>query len=196
MPRLAMLVSAFAVVLATNSLGCSNGSSEAPDDASTVDDNEIRAAEAANDAPLGREAHAKLRDLAPKVTLGMFGEDSGSSCRASFRRGPAARFSAEEVLRLFQFNVESQMASDDFSFEMKDKDDAELWATFEETQFDDEGIAAARAIKEIFTSPNVKELAVMIPADREPFSASVFLVGAMKDGSLLVLRGEVGGMGF
>jgi hypothetical protein len=64
------------------------------------------------------------------------------------------------------------------------------------TQFDEEGVAAARAIKEIFTGPNVKEMAVMIPADRVPFGASVFLVGAMKDGSVLVLRGDVGGMSF
>jgi hypothetical protein len=185
------------LVFATASIGCSTSAESSPSsDVSTDDDNEIRAAEAANDAPLGREAHAKLRELAPKVTLGMFGEDSGGLCRASFRRGPAARLSAEEVLRLFQFNVAEQLANSEFSFKLQDRNDTELWTSFEETQFDEEGVAAARAIKEIFTGPNVKEMAVMIPADRVPIGASVFLIGAMKDGSLLVLRGDVGGMSF
>lgn len=187
-----------ALVLSSTGLACSRASSDETSSApaTTDDDNEIGAAAAANEAAIGRAAHAKLRDLAPKVTLGMYGEDSGSSCTASFRRGPAARLSAEEVLRLFQFNVQKQLASGELSFRSVAKDDADTWTTFEESQFDDEGVAAARAIKELFTGPDAKEIAVMIPNDRYAFSASVYLVALMKDGSLLALRGTVGGMSF
>ena len=178
------------------SIGCSSEPAAASSDNETADDNEIRAAESENSAPVGRRAHAALRELAPKVTLGFLGEDSGSMCTASFRRGPAAGLSAEETLRLFQFNVEAQMASPDFSFEKQDRNDESFWQTFEETQWDDEGAAAARDVKALFTGPDVTDLAIMIPADREAFSASVFLVASITDGSLLVLRGQVGGMSF
>lgn len=189
----------FLLVLSTAGLACSQsspGDDSAQAPAITDDDNELRAAEASNEAPIGRAAHAKLRDLAPKVTLGMFGEDSGGPCSANFRRGPATRLSAEETLRLFQFNVEEQLASGELQFRTIAKDDAGHWESFEQSQFDDEGMAAARAIKELYTGPDVKEIAVMIPNDRYAFSAAVYLVAWMKDGSLLALRGTVGGMTF
>lgn len=188
----------FMIALSTAGLACSQAPSDEPAPASPVtdDDNELRAAEAANEAPIGRAAHAKLRDLAPKVTLGMFGEDSGGPCTANFRRGPATKLSAEEVLRLFQFNVQEQLASGELSFRSIAKDDADTWAGFEDSQFDEEGIAAARAIKELYTSADVKEIAVMIPNDRYAFSAAVYFVAWMKDGSLVALRGTVGGMTF
>jgi hypothetical protein len=195
------IVLLLALVASSTAVACSQSSLEPSNDSTTPapvtdDDSELNAAAAANEAAIGRAAHAKLRELAPKVTLGMFGEDSGSACTANFRRGPADRLSAEEVLRLFQFNVQEQLASGELDFHSIAKDDADTWESFESSQLDDEGIAAARAIKELYTGPDVKEIAVMIPNDRYPFSASVYLVARMKDGSLLALRGTVGGMAF
>lgn len=96
--------------------------------------------------------------------------------------GPAADLSAREVLRLFQFNVESQLASGELSFRLQDKADETFWRSFESDQHDDEGTQAAKEIRSLFTSADVTGLAIMIPADREAFSGSVLLVGRLASG--------------
>lgn len=179
--------------------GCSKGEEQADDLGASVeagDEQDLNAAAKSNAAPIGRAAHAKLRDLAGKVTLGMMGEDSGSLCSAAFRIGPASELTDREVLRLFQFNVDAQLANDELQFRAQSKTDADFWQSFEDSQFDEEGVAAAKEVKALLTSDDVTGLAIMIPADRVPFGASVFLVARMKDGSLLALRGEIGGMAF
>ena len=127
-------------------------------------------------------------------TLGFLGEDSGGPCVASFRKGPAADLSAREVLRLFQFNVEAQLASGEFSFRAQDPKDKSFWDSFEGAQFDDEGTQAAREIRALLTSADVTGLAIMIPADRIAFGGSAFLVARLKDASLVAVRGSIGGM--
>jgi hypothetical protein len=176
-------------------MGCSGNAPASSDDSGESEtDAALREAEASNAAPVGREAHRALRELAPKVSLGFIGEDSGSFSTALFRTGPAKDLSKEEVLRLFGFDVAAQLAGGEFSFRAQDKNDKDFWDTFVLTQFDAEGTAAAKKVVPIFTSKDVTGLAIMIVNDRVAFNSPVYLVARMKDGSLLALRGTIGGM--
>jgi hypothetical protein len=190
--RSALFASVLALTFAT--FGCSKSEDPQPDSSPSIeagDEQDLNQAANTNAAAVGRAAYAKLEPLAGKVTLGMLGEDSGTPCSASFRIGPAADLTDREVLRLFQFNVDEQLANDQFDFHSQS--DPDFWQSFADSQ-DEAGAAAAKDIQAIFTSPDVTGLAVMIPADRVPFSATAFLVARMKDGSLLALRGGIGGM--
>src|SRR5262249_39146064 len=101
---------------------------------------DLSQADARSLAPIGRETYRKLRDVAPQVTLGMLGEDDGFPCTATFRIGPAERLTAEEVLRLFGFNVKRQLSADTFSFQLRDPRDHAFWVEFKSRQ-DDAGQA-------------------------------------------------------
>lgn len=193
MAKLVTLVALIGLTLGGVTVGCASSTDDkvAPQ---TNSDNELNAAAAENAAPLGRAMSAKLRVLAPKVTLGFLGEDSGGACVASFRKGPAADLSPREVLRLFQFNVEAQLASDEFSFRAQDPKDKDFWDSFESAQFDEEGTRAAKEIRALLTSADVTGLAIMIPADRVAFGGSAFLLARLKDASLVAVRGSIGGM--
>lgn len=172
-------------------VGACSASDAAPDDEGASAESEVRAAEESNTAPLGRDVYRQLKPLANEMTLGFLGEDSGDPCTASFRRGPANDFSAREILRLFQFNVEAQLASGDVSFTTYPVQGKEFWDGFVDAQ-DDEKLA--NEVKALFTSKDVTDLAVLIPHDRDSFSAKAYLVARLRDKSLVALRGGIGGM--
>src|SRR5262245_24122624 len=101
-------------------------------------DADVQQSELAHAGPVGRRAYAALRDVAPKVTLSILGEDDGTPCTASLRTGPVGRLTAENALKLLGFNVDRQLASDTFSFQPHDPRDAELWDGFVDGQDDAE----------------------------------------------------------
>ena len=182
------------LVCVVSAFGCSSSvpdTSSPTDDSSQTDDSEIKKAETGGIAAVGREMHRALRELAPKVTLGFLGEDSGSYCTASFRVGPSKDLSAEETLRLFGFNAAGQLGSDTFDFEKHDAKDKEFWDTFTFTQDDPD---AAAKVTALLSGPNVVGIATMVVEDHRPFGAPAFLVARMSDNSLVALRGTIGGM--
>ncbi len=175
--------------------GCSTGVAEATDDAAAQSDEaEIRGAAASNTAAVGRALTTKLKPLAPKVTLGLLGEDSGSACSVSFRKGPIATFDRDGVLRAFGFDVASQVASDDFSFVPRSKADTSFWSELVDSQ-DDDAKDAAKQIRALFTGADIEDVATMVVHDKRAFTDPAFLVARASDGSLVALRGDIGGQG-
>jgi hypothetical protein len=168
-------------------------SASAPDPLQGDDHAQVGEADARGVAPVGRQTYRALRDLAPNVTLSMLGEDDGTSCTASFRIGPAADLSDREVLRLFGFNAEKQLASDSFTFEARDPRDQQFWQNFIETEDDAE---SAKKIAAILSGPDVVRVATMVVEDDKAFGAPVYLLAFMSDKSIVALRGYVGSMSF
>lgn len=143
----------------------------------------------------GAELQAQLRPLAADLTLGMLGEDDGGSLTASFRRGPVKQLTATNVLKALGFkDPAKEQRYDAFSFQRVAPSNAEFWDRFTDLALDPS--AAARA-KQLLTGPNVKAVATMVCDDhKNNFGASAYLVAQMKDGSLAVLKGTIGGMSF
>jgi hypothetical protein len=139
----------------------------------------------------GKAVQEELAKVAGDVTLGLLGEDSGTYTKAVFRKGPIDSLTAENALRLFGFKVDTQLAADTFSFQKYDPKDPDLWTSFVEFQ-DDASIG--EAVKKLLSAANVLELASMVVEDNRPFGAPAFLLARLDDGSVVGLRGDIGGM--
>ena len=141
-------------------------------------------------APIGEQVHKSLKQIAGDVTLGYFGEDSGSGCTAVFRKGPVAALDEESTLRLFGFKPEKQIGSDTFSFQRIDPKDEQFWSDFSASQFDE---AFGPQLRALLGSNDVAELVAMTIEDHRPFGAPVYLLARLSDGSVAGLRGVDGG---
>ncbi len=93
--------------------------------------------------------------------------------------------------RRFGFNAKKQMEFDGFLFERVAPADREFWANFVDSQDDQ---VAARDVETLLSGPEVIELATFVAADRAAFRAPAYLVALLQDGSVLALRGTIGGM--
>jgi hypothetical protein len=163
-------------MLAQGCVGTDDGSSE----------------QASTEKTVGQVGYATLKTVAGEVSLGYFGEDSGSSCTAIFRTGPMATFDERTTLELLGFDADAWMADGEVSFEPLGDDFWPNWIDFQES---DDAKAAGDQVQAVLDGPDALSLAVMIVPDGG-FSARAYLVAEMSDHSLLGLRGTIGGMGF
>lgn len=150
---------------------------------------------AANQKPVqGAELQIKLRSLAENLQLGgNLGEGDGSPLKAYFRSGPVKELTTDNTLKVLGFNVVKAKTYDFFQFTAFDKKDAGFWRNFTAAAFDPQ---AAAEVRKLLTGPNVKKLATIVADDHINNSgANGYLVAWMKDGSIAVLRGTVGGQG-
>jgi hypothetical protein len=174
--RLVSVGIVLSAMLAQGCVGTEDGSSE----------------QASTERTVGQVGFAELKTVAGEVSLGYFGEDSGSYCTAIFRVGPMATFDERTTLELLGFDAEARMAEGDVSFEMLGDD---FWPAWIESQESEEAMAAADQVQAVLDGDNATALAVLIVPDGG-FSARAYLVAQMSDNSLLGLRGTIGGMGF
>lgn len=140
---------------------------------------------------LGHALYTELEKVAGDIRLGMFGEDSGTYAEAVFAKGPVTTLDAETALKIFGYKASTQIGSDTFDFQKLDPKDQDFWSGFSEFQDD---AAKGDAVKKLLGGVNVVELASMVIEDHRPFGAPVYLLARLDDGSLIGLRGEIGGM--
>lgn len=140
---------------------------------------------------------AQLKPLDEVVTLKMFGEDDNGSARVGMRHGPLAKLTRESLTRALGYKIADAGEMSERLFEFTSvKDDPEFWTSFLQTQEDP---AAGEKAKALLTGKNVAEVVAMVVDERNnrrPFGAEAFLAARMTDGSLVYLRGTVGGMCF
>jgi hypothetical protein len=147
--------------------------------------------QAATELTVGQAAHAELRAVAGEVTLGYFGEDSGSYCTAVFRTGPVTTFDTRTTLELLGFDADARI-EEGITLDLLGD---EFWQDWIDSQESDEAMAAAEQVETILGGENATALGVLVVPEGG-FSAIVYLVAEMSDQSLLGLRGTVGGMSF
>ncbi len=140
----------------------------------------------------------RLRPLDDRLTLKMFSEDDNGLTKVSQRRGPVKSLTREVVAQALGMKVASsaEMAERVYQFRAVKKNDAEFWKTFLETQ---EEPGVGETAKALLTGKNVAELVAIVideKDNRRPFGATAALCARMTDGSLVFLRGVVGGMGY
>ncbi|MEW5738897.1 MAG: hypothetical protein AB1938_08210 [Myxococcota bacterium] len=150
----------------------------------------------ATTATKGRaEVVQELAALAPELTLGMFGEDSGGFVTVSSRKRVDGPLTEDAALTALGFrNLDDIKSSDAYAFHPVSKDDAQFWDIFVESQTSPAGEDAARKVRELFADAVEIVSVVADPTPRSPFSAMAYLVAKLQDGSAVALRGEIGGM--
>ncbi|MGC4121384.1 MAG: hypothetical protein QM765_43770 [Myxococcales bacterium] len=140
---------------------------------------------------------AQLKPLNDVVTLSMLGEDDSGSAKVGMRHGPLASLTKESLTKALGYKIADAGELNERLFEFKSvKKDAEFWSGFVDGQEDP---AAGAKVKALFTGKNVAEVVVMVideKNNRRPFGAEAFLAARMNDGSLVYLKGTVGGMSF
>jgi hypothetical protein len=139
----------------------------------------------------------QLKPFNDRATLKMFGEDDCGSARVGTRNGPVASLTPESAAKVLGFKMETQAELDDrvLQFQKVDVKNKDFWPTFIDTQEED---GVGEKVKALMTGKNVAELVAFVidggEHDRQPFGADAFLMARMKDGSVVYLRGTVGGM--
>ncbi|HEY3445582.1 MAG TPA: hypothetical protein VGK67_04415 [Myxococcales bacterium] len=140
---------------------------------------------------------AQLKPLDDLVTLKMFGEDDSGSASVGMRHGPVPALTKESLTKALGFRIADAGEMNERLFEFESvKNDPEFWTRFVETQEDP---AVGEKAKALLTGKNVAEVVAMVVDEkdnRRPFAATAFLAARMNDGSLVYLRGTVGGMCF
>jgi hypothetical protein len=139
----------------------------------------------------------QLKPFNDRATLKMFGEDDSGSARVGTRNGPVASLTPESVAKVLGFKMETaaEVGERVQQFQKVDAKNQEFWPNFIDSQEED---GVGDKVKALMTGKNVAELAAFVidggEHDRKPFGADAFLMARMKDGSVVYLRGEVGGM--
>ncbi|MBI5548908.1 MAG: hypothetical protein HY901_33925 [Deltaproteobacteria bacterium] len=149
--------------------------------------------------PMSTYLAAQLKPLNDQVSLKILGEDDSGSARVGACHGPLNELTPETLTKALGFKMETAQELHErvVRFDKIAKNDAEFWDDFLENQ--DEPAAGAKA-QELLTGKNVAEVAAMVvnenTPDHHPSSATAFLAARLTDGSMVYLRGTVGGMGF